>query len=357
MMTFYTPKGKAGSDQLLAMEESVNTQLEQMFQLHTKLNVLTYGIGRTTLTTEYGSEATIRRDAQRNACDDGIVFHAGRAIELAMSIVYARGVDRILGREYPDVSVTQMKRDRASHCLHSLYQRIRQDLSAHNMVDAFEDIYQQALHEGIVDVVLDEKVISSVLLRQDSPFWEVRNSKIMDGAELTLDHSKFDDLFTFLDGTSKFMQIPADTFEQFLAKADALYYETDLGTKRRRSMRWSHYAARDNEYSRPRVTIGIRFFGRLIKAIVELSNQQWMWDERFLRRWHERRQYNIKKLMEIHVMQNFNAEISFPEMISVEDAMKHILKSKASENLKRGYDNLHTKWPFKTKDENEEVET
>ena len=274
-----------------------------------------------------------------------------------MSIVYARGVDRILGREYPDVSDEQMKKDRASHGLHSLYERIRQDLSDRNIDDAFEDIYHRALHEGIVDVVLDEKVISSVLERQDSPFWEINTSKLMDGAELTLDHSKFEDLFNFLDGTSKFMQIPTDTFEQFLTKADALYYETDLGTKRRRNMRWSHYAARDNEYSRPRVTIGIRFFGRLIKAIVELSNQQWMWDEGFLRRWHARRQYNIKNLMKIHAMQNFNVGISFPEMISVQDAMKQAPKSEASENLKRGYDGLHTNLSFKTKDENGEVET
>ena len=122
-------------------------------------------------------------------------------------------------------------------------------------------------------------------------------------------------------------------------------------------MRWSHYAARDNEYSRPRVTIGIRFFGRLIKAIVELSNQQWMWDEAFLGRWHVRRQYNIKNLMKIHAMQNFNTEISFPEMISAQDVMKQTLNSEASENLKRGYDDLHTKLSFKTKDENGEVET
>ena len=50
MKAFVKPREKsAGSDQIDAMEESVNTQLEQMFGQVAKRNALDCGCGRTTM--------------------------------------------------------------------------------------------------------------------------------------------------------------------------------------------------------------------------------------------------------------------------------------------------------------------
>ncbi len=59
-----------------------------------------------------------------------------------------------------------------------------------------------------------------------------------------------------------------------------------------------------------------RYGYKKIAAMLGLSNQVWTWDEAFAHRLLERRQYNIRKLMEAHAMQNFHEEIDFPEMIS-----------------------------------------
>ena len=333
------------------MEESVNVQIEQMFGLSAKLDLLTYGVGRTTL-ADPSPESEIRLDAQKRECEDAMVFHAGRAIELAMSIVYARGADRILGREYPGVSKEQMRDDRQTHNLWFLYKRIREDLSDRNIVDAFEDLYQQALHRGVIDLVLDENVVASVLLRPDTPFWEVSASKVRDGAELTQDHADyFDSMFRLTDEKSDFQKMRHDNFEQFLKKADASYYRRDTGNKERRNMTWARYGARDSEYGRARVTIGIRFFGRLVKGIIELSRKPWMWDQGFLERWYSRRVYNIRQRLRHLAMQNFDEEVSFPtEMTSLDKFMKFYERSRfeASGNLERGYARLHSRWRFKT---------
>ena len=84
METFATPQGAAGSDQLWAMEESIQGQLEQMFWQEAKTNSLRLGVGRTIITGD-GVEMKIRLDAQKRECDGDIVFHAGRALELALS--------------------------------------------------------------------------------------------------------------------------------------------------------------------------------------------------------------------------------------------------------------------------------
>lgn len=102
MKTYQTPPGRAGADQINAMEESVNTQLEQMFHQAAKRNTLDYGVGRTTMISG-GADDTLRLDAQKRECDGSIVFHAGRALELALHVVYARGADRIMDSMYHSV--------------------------------------------------------------------------------------------------------------------------------------------------------------------------------------------------------------------------------------------------------------
>ncbi len=87
-------------------------------------------------------------------------------------------------------------------------------------------------------------------------------------------------------------------------------------------MRWAHYSARDHEYGRPYVVIGTKFFARLVRGVIGLSHREWTWDKGFARRYHERRQYSTRKLMEAHAMQNFREKIDFPEMISIDESLK-----------------------------------
>ena len=339
MKTYQTPTGRAGSDQVNAMEESVNAHLEQMFDQIAKRNVLDYGVGRTTANSP-GADTTLRLDAQRRECDASIVFHAGRALELALHIVYARGADQILGK---------IDKDRVSHNLADVYDRIVKDLNGRNMVDAFEDVYQRALHTGVVALLVDEELVSSFHLGDDIPFREIRMDRIVDGAEMTLDHSP--NLLEALMGptkqTSGFMGMSHKTFEDFLQKSDSVYYVVG---RKRRNMRWAHYSARDHEYGRPYVVIGTKFFARLVGGIVGLSNQRWTWDEAFARRLLERRQYNIRKLMEAHAMQNFREEIDFPEMISIDESLKQFtaMSGPPKRPSKDDYDFLHRKWEIST---------
>ena len=94
-----TPRGCAGADQVNALDESINAQIEAMFTQVAKRRILEYGVGRTTMTRS-GADAQ-RLDAQRRECDGSIMFHAGRAMELALHVLYARGMDRILGARLP----------------------------------------------------------------------------------------------------------------------------------------------------------------------------------------------------------------------------------------------------------------
>ena len=51
MRTFQTPVGRAGSDQLYGILESINSHLERMFVQGAKRSILEHGVGRTTSTT------------------------------------------------------------------------------------------------------------------------------------------------------------------------------------------------------------------------------------------------------------------------------------------------------------------
>ena len=303
-------------------------------------------------------DANIRLNSQRRECDGQVVFHAGRALELAMQIVYARGKDRIMGREYPDVPRQHIIDDtQRGHNLAQLYERILRELDNRNMKHAFDDIYLQSLHTGVVDLLLDGNVVASFLLSEDAPFSETKIGGISDGAELTMDHTSFPDLILPFEEASKFSEMPYRTFDEFLTKADAAYYESDIrvdehGNPRRRNMRWSAYSARDHESGRPYVKVGVHFFARLTKGIVMLSRQPWTWDKKFYERWFTRRRHNIMELMNSLAKQNLDGDVSFPSFISNEKAANLYGSNIAQRNLQSGYDHLHQKWCYETRTEN-----
>ena len=347
MEQYITPTGQAGSDQIDAMIESVQSELEQMFFQFAKLKSIIHGVGRTGMTSD-GPDSKIKLDAQKRECQAQTASHGGRAVELAMHILYARGMDRILGREFPGVSSNQMKKDRKSHSLKSLYDRICNEFDGRDMQEALEDVYQRTLHSGAIDLYIDGELIETFWFLNNVPFREVVKKAVIEDAEMTFDH--LDGLGSLFgnqaDGNSAFSKLP-DSFASFLVKADAAYYERDTdGT--RRNIRWMIYNARDHEYARPYVTIGDVFFGRLVKGILGLANEQWTWNDGFKERWHERRQSIIGKLVERHIGQNYKQSIELPEMNTIEDAIQVL--DQPPTNYPRNYDIHHNKLELKTKE-------
>ena len=356
METFQTPPGKAGWDQLHAMTESVQSELEQMFSQRAKLDSLTCGVGRVA-DRSGSSEDKIMLDAQVRECQAQAAFHAGRALELAMHIVYARGMDRILGREYPSANTgqmgKQMAKDRKSHSLAGLLDKIAEAMSDRNMRDAFEEVYQEALHKGVVDLYLDGKHIWSFFREDDAPFSERSMNRILDGAEMTLDHTRGSLPFGDLTGKpSEFEKMPFGTFGEFLRKADSSYYESDVSGERM-NMRSSQYSARDHEYGRPFVVVGTKFFARLVAGIVGLSRQPWTWDPAFRARWHERRQRNVGKTVAMHLNQSFKEEIELPEMKTLDEMDDVHGIGRSGQNFRKPatYKLLHKKLKLESKDE------
>ncbi len=169
---------------------------------------------------------------------------------------------------------------------------------------------------------------------------------------MTLDHSSRADLMraslSHSIGESQFEHMLYGSFEEFLKKADAVYYESD-SSGNRRHMRWANYSARDHEYGRPYVVVGTEFFARFVKGIIEFSQNQTTWHQEFARRWHERRQYNIRKLMEAHMQQNYKGKIEFPEMISIDEAQKLFCDPLPIKGTK--YDVLHKRYNLQAKSE------
>ena len=347
MEQYITPTGRAGSDQIDAMTESVQSELEQMFFQVAKLKSLIHGVGRTGITSD-GPDSKIKLQAQKRECQAQTASHGGRAIELAMHILYARGMDRILGREYPGVCPKQMKKDRKNHSLKSLYDRICNEFDGRDMQKAFEDAYQTTLHSGLTDLYCDGELVETFLSLNNVPFREVAERAVIEDAERTLDHlDGVDNLFgNQADGNSEFSKIP-DSFASFLAKADAAYYESDTDGKRR-NIQWMNYNARDHESARPYVIIGDEFFARLVKGILDLANQRWTWHNDFKNRWHERRQSIIGKLVETHIEQNYTQPVDLPEMIAIEDAILQLDYS-PPEDAPMDYEIHHKKWEIKTK--------
>ena len=345
METFVKPQGSyAGSDQIGAMEETVNTHLEQMFAHIAKKHVLDHGIGRTT--AKHTTQDT-RLDSQKRAYEAQTMFHAGRALELAMQVAFARGADRIMGREYPGATadeIAELDKDRRSgHGLFKLYERIVETLDGRDMKGAFEDAYQRALHDGITDILLDGNLIASFFLNPEVPFKEATIGGIADGREVTLDHSSYEDLFFPEQKPSAFSKMPYKTFEQFLRKADASYYGS-------RDMRWSDYTARDHEYGRPYTVIGECFFARLVKNIIVLSHQPWVWDENYAKRQFELRQRNALRLIDDLIEQNIEGDVSLPKPRPFEKTMDSLRSVGGTfTKPKNGYSSRHRKWKYETK--------
>ena len=344
-----TPRGHAGADQVNALEESIQAQLEKMFTRVAKRRSLEYGVGRTTIT---GGGADIQRlEAQKRECDGSAVFHAGRAMELALHVLYARGMDRILGRDYPGADPKQIQKDRKGHGLGKVYRRIVGEFEGRNMKDALEHVYQKALHRGLVDIRVDGERVGMFCRPEDLPFRETATSRISDGTEMTLDHVGVEGLFIAQRG-SEFSEMREDTFENFLTKADQSYYERDMpNAKRRDDMRWSHYSARDHEPGRPYVVIGPELFARLVRGIVQLSHQPWTWNRGFAQRWHQHRQYNAMERMKALAQQTLSEPVEFPELMPIDEAMRVFggVGEPARHGPKGGYDYLHSALEFESK--------
>lgn len=284
--------------------------------------------------------------AQKRECQAQATFHAGRALELAMQIVYSRGTDRIPGREYPGVEEKRMKKDRRNHNLESLFARIVNELTGRKMREAFEQVYQEALHKGVHDISRGDELIWSFSHIDDTPFSEIMTSGMFDGAEMTMDHADESDPLGFVDsGLSKFEKMPQRTFPEFLKKADSVYYETDVKGNRR-NMRWAQYTARDHEHGRPYVVVGTKFFARLVAGVIQLSKEQWTWHADFRQRWHERRRYIVDGIVSTHLKQSYREEIELPEMKSAEEVERLFRFPHRGQQFRKSstYKLLHKRW-------------
>ena len=343
MRIFVPPVGRAGGNQVDAIIESAHAELAQMFDQVAKRRTLEHGVGRMVGTTAL-ADTKVQLDAQIRECEAQIAFHGGRALELALQVVYARAADRIIGREYPGVCAEMIRKDRSSHSLNDLRVRMVEEFSNRDMARALENAYQCALHSGVVDVFLDEKLLFSFYRQEDDePFRERVDGGMMRGAEMTSDHADDESIFGLAaSANTAFSELPYHTFPLFLEKVDAVYYESDID-ERRRNIRWTNYTARDHEYGRPYVVIGPAFFARLVGQIVALSNDQHLWHPDFRQRWHERRHYNIDDIVRIHLMQNWDRSVQLPEIRSVEEAIDELLSIKRHEYPEK-HDHLHTRW-------------
>ena len=340
MRLFMVPKGKAGGDVLAAIEESVQAHLDQMFEQDAKHSAIEHGVGRTGAGHESG-ERKARVPAQLRECEAHMNFHAGRALDLAMQLVYGKGTDRVLGREYPGVDGKAIKKDRETHHLKALYDRIVAEVGR-GVDDEFEDRYQRALHKCFLDVILDDEPLVRITLPRNAPFTEKSRGGTTSGAEMTHDHGDLRDLFGFvsLNSETDFAQLPQATFPEFLAKADSMYYASDLQGCRR-NMRWEDYESRDHESGRPYVVIGCEFFARLVRGIVDLSNNQRLWDADFALRWHERSRHIVAETVRLHLLQRYEKGSKLAQMRPPEDMLREIRQRYQPAKVLDSYDSLH----------------
>ena len=344
MEWFLTPEGEAGTDQIDAMEESIQAAIEQMFWQVAKRDSLSFGVGRAVAKSSDRPDRDMRLDAQKRECDGLIVFHAGKALETSLHVIYAKINNRIPGREYPGVPTKQMKQDRQTHSLAALYEVIlssdenkRPDLRK-ELVDTLESVYQTALHRGVADLIVDGEFVDWVfLVEEDIPFREAIMRGVRHGAAMTMDHSSFQQLLAPPEDASDFSRLPCRNFREFLAKADVAYYGGH-------NMRWAHYSARDHERGRRYVVAGTRFFARLVQGLVGMANEQWMWHEEFALRWHERRRVIIRDVVRTHIQQSFTEEPELPDLKPNAEMME---SSRSMRSARRdNYDSIHIKWEF-----------
>lgn len=342
MQWFKTPTGEAGCDQLDAMEESVQAAIEQMFWQVAKRDSLEFGVGRAAEKQSSNPDRDMRLDAQKRECEGLIVFHAGKALETSLQVIYAKINNRIPGREYPGVPDERIKRDRRSHSLVTLYSDILKSVESKSdlrerLESEFESIYQTAVHRGVNDLIVDGEVIDRIFLKEDVPFREARIGGLRHGAEYTIDHSGFHQLLTPPEGESEFSRYPCRNFPEFLAKADAAYYG-------KRNMRWASYSPRDHERGRPYVVVGTRFFARLVQGLVAMANEQWLWDRAFAQRWHERRRVIVGDMVRHHISQSFTEDVELPDMRSADEMLESYGSTRSSRT--DDYDSIHCKWQY-----------
>ena len=296
---FETKLGTAGLDILRSMEEDINFNIEQMFSYRAKQNTLEFGVGRATTKIQgYDSHVV----DQKRLCDGKILFHAGKALELALQLIYSKGMNRIMGREYDRIDKKQLRKDRSDHNLHSIYCRITDDMKKDGIKEAFEHVYRLSVHQGIQDIVDgNDNVVGSMFMPGQCPFSERNGTRFVDGEEHTVDHSRKLDWFSSPKGDSKFAKMRYDTFVRFLEKADKACYD--------RNLRWGDYVAREHETCRVYVVVGEVFFARLIQGLVQLGKEPWIWHEDFRDRWLEIRNYNAIRRFAVMVMQNIKNEV------------------------------------------------
>lgn len=235
-----------------------------------------------------------------------------------------------------------------------MYNRILEEMSDREMKHACECAYQKALNKGIRDVFINDKfALSEFITIEDRPFREEVICFIGDGMEMTCDHVELPGLIVPETENTDFINMPSHTFEQFLEKSDASYYESDVPGKEgyRRNIRWMDYSARDHEYGRVYVVVGMTFFARLVKELVSLAHQPDFWHKELALRWWNRRNYNIQRRLDILVKQNFHEPetIEFPEMISAEEAMAshRDRRGNPAEEVNRGFKHLRSKCSYR----------
>ena len=193
-----------------------------------------------------------------------------------------------------------------------------------------------------MDVILDDEPRVRITLPRNTPFTEKSRGGTTSGAEVTHDHGDWRDLFGFvsLNPKSDFGQLPQATFPEFLAKADSMYYASDLQGCRR-NMRWEDYASRDHESGRPYAVIGCEFFARLVSGIVNLSDDQRLWDDDFALRWHERSRHIVGETVRLHLVQRYEKGSELAQMRTPEDMLSEARQSYQPAKVLDSYDSLH----------------
>ena len=311
--------------------------IEQMSSQVAKRDSLNFGVGRTTETDSFRPQDAIRLDAQKHECEALIAFHAGKALETSLQIVYAVINDRIPGRESPGVTSNQLREDRKTHKLTSLYDTILRSVEDDQLREGiegeFESLFQTVHHERAVDVVVDGERLAWFLSSEDIPFAERIASGFRHGVEITLDHSDFGQAVFPQEQETAFSKLPCRNFREFLHKADQAHYD-------RRDLRWSQYSARDHERGRPYVVVGSRFFARLVQRLVGMAQgSHWIWHKGILERWCERRRAVVPNLVRNLVSQEFVEDVDLPDLIPF-DAMMDRAARRGSWRTD-DYDSLH----------------
>ena len=332
-----TPEGTAGEDTRFEIEESVNSHIERMFTQAAKSRALEHGVG---YNSDLGANLPDHRRLQalQAECDAAVNFHAGRALDLALQLVFAVVADRIFGRKSKGVANKTVLLDRKKHDLHHLYTRILEEASGPDgvggdmLVKTLDHAYKTALHRGIVDVMeKDGKIIRSFHFTEDQPFRLVNRSGWSVGAEFTMDDSDgrpFGEKILHPLTHPGFSEMSQKTFRDFLEKADRSYFgEAHLKKNRGGlNMRSNDYRARDTIAFNAHARAGTEFFGRLCREIVMMARQPGIWHKRLADREWARGYHNF-----LHTIESL-----FRETLSAEDGDRLYAEIEKARRLKPG---------------------